>query len=416
MYRTYNARPIPQPYKPQRSHSWLRALLVLLVLVNIYGAYALLRPVGDLKTTILPPVIPAEVKVNIPWPTSGQAAFGADDYGLLASHTKDGDEQKSSPMASVAKAITALSILEKKPLKPGEPGPLITMTARDVELYNQYIAKDGAAVPVFEGEKITQYQALQAMMLPSANNIADTTAIWAFGSLENYTVYANNLVKKLGMAHTVVTDASGFSPSTISTASDLIKLGDAALDNPVLAEIVAQKQAVFPEYGTIENVNSLLGTSGIRGIKTGNTEEAGGCYLAAADIVVGGKKITVITAIMGSTSRSQAMKDSVPIIQSAVSQFQQVHVVRAGQSAGSVTSAWGGHSDLVAGKDITVLSWTGTAISPEVRAKNLQVPAKPHANAGVLTLGHNGESLDSPLYTKQAISAPTLWWRLAHPL
>ena len=413
MYRTYNARPIPKPYQPRRNHKKALAfvLSLLVLFAGMYVGYALLRPVTDLKTTVLPPVLPAQVKVNIPWPSVGQAAFGADGYGLLASYA----EQKPSPTASVTKAITALAILEKHPLRPGETGPLLTFSARDVGLYNEYVAKDGAAVPVVEGEKISQYQALQAMMLPSANNIADTTAIWAFGSMEAYTAYANNYVRKLGMLQTTVADASGFSPSTVSTASDLIRLGDAALDNPVLAEIVAQKEAVFPGYGTVKNVNSLLGQSGIRGIKTGNTEEAGGCYLAAADIMVAGKKITVITAIMGSTDRPKAMRDSVPIIQSAVSQFQNVNVIRAGQKVGSVVSPWGARSDVIAEQGVSVLAWTGTALAPKVTAQTITAPAPSSTDVGKLTLSYEGKVYESMLHTKNAITAPTTWWRLSHP-
>lgn len=416
MYRTYNARPIPQPFKPRRSHKALWLLVVLLVLAALYTTYALLRPVGELKTTILPPVVPAKVKVDIPWPASGHAAFGADGYGYLASHAPDGLEQKPSPMASVTKTITALSILEKKPLKPGETGPNITFTAADVALYDQYVAKDGAVVPVAEGQSITQYQALQALLLPSANNIADTAAIWAFGSLEAYNAYANNLVKRIGMSQTTITDASGFSPQTVSTARDLIRLGDYALDNLVLAEIVAQKEAIFPGFGAIENVNSQLGLSGIRGIKTGNTDEAGGCYLAAADITVGGKKITVITAVMGSSSRPQAMKDSVPIIQSAISQFRKVQVVKAGQSVGKVTAPWSASTDIIADRDITVLSWAGTAMAPRVTAQTLEAPAVAKTFAGSLSLSYGGQTYTSSLYTRHSVDKPTAWWRLTHPL
>jgi D-alanyl-D-alanine carboxypeptidase (penicillin-binding protein 5/6) len=411
MYRTYNARPIPQPTKPRRQRSGLVFALVIVLIAAVYSGYALVRPLPAPKVTILPPVVPAQVKVDIPWPASGQTAFGADGYGQLANHK----EQKPSPTASVTKVITALSILEKKPLRPGETGPAIPLTAKDVELYNQYVAKDGAAVPVAAGETITEYQALQAMMLPSANNIADTTAIWAFGSLDAYKAHANSLVKRLGMTQTTVDDASGFSPKTVSTASDLVRLGDAALDHPVLAEIVAQKQAVFPGYGTINNVNTLIGQAGIRGIKTGNTDEAGGCYLAAADVQINGKKVTVITAIMGSTSRPQAMRDSLPIIQSAVSQFQNVAVVKTDQKVGYVTTPWGGNSDIVAASDIAVLSWTGTALAPKVHAAKIRATSPAGTKAGDLTLSYTGKDYVSPLTTSTTITKPSITWRLTHP-
>jgi D-alanyl-D-alanine carboxypeptidase (penicillin-binding protein 5/6) len=292
------------------------------------------------------------------------------------------------------------------------------MNAHDVELYNQYAAVDGSLVPVYEGQKITEYQALQAMMLPSANNISDSMAIWAFGSLPAYTAFANNFVKTLGMERTTVgSDASGFSPSTVSTAADLVRLGNKALANPVLAEIVGQSSAVFPGYGTIENVNTLLGQYGIRGIKTGNTDEAGGCFLAAADITVAGQKVTVITAIMAANTRGQAMRDSLPMIQSAVSQFQNVHIVDSGQTVGRVASAWGESSDIVATNSLARLAWSGKALTPSVHADALSAPVKAGTKVGKLDiLTPSGQKLTTPIELDSSITKPTLKWRLTHPL
>lgn len=388
-------------------------VLLLIVAVTAYSVYTLLRPLPAPVSRLIPPVLPAQVKVNLPWPSAGQSAFGAVGYGMLESHNL----QKPSPTASVAKTITALAILEKKPLKSGEQGPAIPITAKDVALYNAYASKDGSVVPVLEGSTITEYQALQAMMLPSANNVSDTAAIWAFGSLEAYRAYASDMVKRMDMTSTTIgSDASGFSPSTTSTASDLVRLGIAALNNPVLAEIVGQKQAIFPNYGTIENVNNFLGTNGIRGIKTGNTDEAGGCFLVAADVNVAGKPITVVAAVMGATTRGQAMRDTVPLIQSTVSLFHTTHVVRAGQNVGQITTPWGASSDLTASQPISVLAWNGTALSPTVRqAGQIPLPAPSHTAAGTLELRYQDKTLTSNVYTVQALDKPTAIWRLTHP-
>lgn len=407
-------RPIPRPstQKRDRSSAFLWAALIIIIVI-IYAAYALFRPLPAPKTTIEPPVLPALVKVNIPWPTQGEAAFGADGYGVLATHS----DQTPRPTASTAKVITALAILKKKPLQPGDQGPSITITQRDVDIYNSYVAKDGSTVPVRVGETVTEYQALQAMMLPSANNMADTTAIWAFGSLPDYITFANQFVKSMGMqSTTIANDASGFSPGTTSTASDLVKLGDAALDNPVLSDIVSQSQAVFPEYGTMDNVNTLLGRAGIRGIKTGNTDQAGGCYLAAADITVAGKKLTVITAVMGPPTLGDAMRSSLPIIQSAVSQFQQVQVVHAGQTVGQITTPWNGDSTIVADSGISVVAWTGTTLVPGVTASPVTNPVTAGKPAGSLNLSYDRKTYTSDLHIARSIPGPTAWWRLSHPL
>lgn len=417
MYRTYNARPVPQNKKPQKGRKkGIAIFAVITVLLTSYVSYALLRPLPELKTVVTPPVVTGQFKVNIPWPAAGQAAFGADGYGLLATTSPSPGLQKPMPTASVTKVITAMAILKKHPLQKGEQGPTITMTERDNQRYFEYMAKDGVVVPVVAGQKITQYQAMQALLIPSANNIADTLVVWAFGSMEAYLVYANDMVTKLGLTQTTVSDASGFSPQTVSTPADLVRLGDIALDHPVLAEITSQKQAEFPGYGTMNNVNNLLGQSGIRGIKTGTTDEAGGCYLAAADVVVGGEKITVITAVMGSTNRPQAMKDSVPIINSSVSQFQKVHIVREGQVVGRVTSEWGATSDILASQDLSVLTWNGKAVSSKVKSKTLQSPAGSSSTVGHLTVNHLGKSYTSELQTERPVGNPSIWWRLSNPI
>jgi len=381
----------------------------------MYVGFAILRPLPELKITITPPVIPAMVRVNIPWPATGQAAFGADGYGLLDQSNADITTIKPTPMASVTKVITALAILEKKPLKLGEQGPAVPFTQADVDLYNQYVAKDGSVVPVSPGQSMTEYQALQAIMLASANNIADTMAIATFGSLSAYTEYANAYVKKLGMTQTTIADASGFSPSTASTATDLIRLGDVAIDHPVLSEIMNQKTAIFPGVGTITNVNALLGQSGIRGIKTGNTEEAGGCYLAVADVMIGDKKISVITAVMSAPNRTLAMSSSLPLIQSAPAQFQNVRVVRNGQVVGKATTAWGSTSDITADKEIDVTAWAGTSISPEAAASSIDSTATAGQKVGSLKLNFNGSTQSSDLKLSGSLSSPSLWWRLTHP-
>lgn len=412
MYTAYNARPIPKPGKPSRTRKGGLFVFFVLVILSTYTAYALLRPMAAVTATILPPVIPARVKLATPWPAQGQAAIGADEYGVLAAN----GEEKPVPTASVAKVITALAILDKKPLQAGSPGPMITLTAQDVSIYNEYVQKDGSVVPVLAGEKISLYQALQAMMLPSANNIADTTAIWAFGSIDAYAAYANQFVKKLGMTHTTVTDASGFSPQTVSTARDLVILGDAAMDHPVLSEIVGQKAAEFPNHGIIRNVNSFIGQAGIRGIKTGNTEQAGGCYLAAADAVVGGRTVTIITAIMGAPTRPQAMQESIPLIQSASREFKEVAVVRIGEGVGYAQTPWGSRVELVAANDVSVLNWAGKAIAPEAASASIPPDAVSGTPAGTLTIEFAGKKYVSSVKTKGNLSEPTTLWRLTHPI
>ncbi len=130
--------------------------------------------------------------------------------------------------------------------------------------------------------------------------------------------YAQDMLQRMGLSRTVVADASGFSPATVSTPSELVAIGIAALKNPVIAEIVAQPQAQIPGIGIIKNTNQLLGTDGVIGIKTGTTDEAGHCLLfAARHAAEDGQKVTIVGVIMGDKNATSLYRDSRDLLESA---------------------------------------------------------------------------------------------------
>jgi len=122
----------------------------------------------------------------------------------------------------------------------------------------------------------------------------------------------------MGLSRTIVADASGFSEATMSTPSELVLIGIAALKNPVIARIVAQQQAQIPVAGIIKNTNQLLGTDGIIGIKTGTTSKAGSCLLFAAGYTArDGQKRTIVGVIMGDRNHSTLYSDTKDLLASA---------------------------------------------------------------------------------------------------
>lgn len=347
---------------------------------------------------------------KLPWPHYGQAALGAKNYGLLATH----GQQKSEPIASIAKLVTALSVLREKPLAPGEQGPLITITERDQAIYDSYYVRDGSLVPIKVGEKISERQVLEAMLLPSANNMADTAAIWAFGSIGDYTAYANDYIHDLGMRHTHVADASGFSPRTVGSAEDLVTLGIAAMENPVIASIVNESQAEIPVAGTIWNLNWMLGTDGVVGIKTGNTDQAGGCYVFAANRQVDGKTVTFIGSIMSAPTIHRAILDSKPLIEASGQGFKNQTVVSKGQLLGYYTTEWGQTAPVIAGKDITLMIWRGSSLEPKLVLRHLNQAAPAGTTVGAVTVASGQGVASAPVILSQAIGSPSWTWRLTH--
>jgi D-alanyl-D-alanine carboxypeptidase (penicillin-binding protein 5/6) len=255
------------------------------------------------------------------WPLTGQAAIGSVEEGLLAQSSVN---EKQRPIASMAKVITALAILEKQPFKPGQKGQTYTIMKEDLASLNAYRAEGGSVLPIFTGMKVNQYQAMQRILIASDNTMADILVKRIFGSMKTYIVYARNLLKRMGLNRTIVADASGFDPETVSTPSELIAIGIAALKNPVISEIVALQQAQLPAAGVIKNTNQLLGTGGVIGIKTGTTQDAGSCLLfAARHTFRNDQKHTIVGVIMGDSNHRNLYRDSKNLLASAKEIFNK---------------------------------------------------------------------------------------------
>ena len=231
----------------------------------------------------------------IPWPAQGKAALAVDGLGEVG--TAGG--AAPAPMASTAKVMTALLTLEAHPLALGQAGPVLTVSRTDVNTFFVDRNQNESVVPVSLGEQLTESQLLEGLLLPSGSNFADMLAAWDAGSLPAFVGAMNARATALGMTATHYADASGFSPQTVSIPSDLIKLAQVAMRQPALAALVAEKQATLPVAGVIKNLDTLLGQDGIIGIKTGHTDQAGGCFLMAADLKVDGQVVRVYGAVLG---------------------------------------------------------------------------------------------------------------------
>lgn len=388
-------------------------LVIVILVIGGYGYWALNKPLPSLKPVSVVDTLPVPPSDVLTWPSYGEAAVGAEGYGLLASN----GEQKPLPVASTAKIMAALAVLQKKPLKPGEQGPTFTIGDADIDFYNQYVAKLGSVVPVNYGEQLSEYQALQALLIPSGNNIAESLANWVFGSVTNYTDYANAYAKQLGLKNTHFADASGFSPATVSTAADLVTLATKAMQDPVFAQIVSQAQADVPVAGTVYNVNSQLGQAGINGIKTGNTDQAGGVYLASATYnLTGGHSVTVITAIVGASDLDTAMHDSLPLLDSARNNFAESTVIKKGQAVGYYNTPWGTSANIVATTDLEAFGWKGTKVHPDVVFRTLHTPTSKGQSVGTVSIkGRDGKTFSTPAILQQPLTPPSWQWRLLHP-
>jgi D-alanyl-D-alanine carboxypeptidase (penicillin-binding protein 5/6) len=407
-------RPSP-PRKKRRLKKRIIPLFLLVVLLVYVGWSLIASPKILLTPRAQALAAPATTALHpLAWPAYGQAAIGSLDGGLLTTN----GAQTSVPIASIAKIMLALSLLREQPIGSDGQGDTLTLTQADVDIYNHYLSIDGSVALVAAQEQITEYQALQALLLPSANNFADTLANWSFGSVSNYVSYANNYAAQLGLTQTRFNDASGFDPGTVSSAADLVKLGQLALQNSVISDIVSQSRATIPVAGTIRNVNWLLSADReVIGIKTGNTDQAGGCMLFAAKHAVGSGSVTIIGAVLGAPNLHTALTDSRTLLNSAKQDFVNTDIVSAKQMVATYTTPWGESVHATTDSALSVVAWNGTKLSSQIVATPVRLPATTGQDVGkVVASGSTGTATKSvSIKLDGSVELPSLWWRLTHP-
>jgi D-alanyl-D-alanine carboxypeptidase (penicillin-binding protein 5/6) len=235
------------------------------------------------------------------WPADGQAAFT--ETGEAQIHA--GPNQHPAPIASVAKVMTAYVVLRDHPLGAGEDGPTITLTDDDVADTDRRRRHDESVVSIAAGEELTERQALLALLLPSANNIAAVLARWDAGSADGFVDRMNSTARSLGMSHTRYTDPSGYDDATVSTAADQVRIVDRAMRLPAFASIVATPSAWLPVAGTVHNTNALLGHDGFVGVKTGSDDAAGGCFAFRAIRRIDGRETAITGVVLGQPGDDQ---------------------------------------------------------------------------------------------------------------
>lgn len=404
--------------KQPKKHRFYLYLVVAVLLVYVGLVIAksspTIQPDAYQKTTTL-----TTSSKSLPWPTTGEAAIGILGHGILETHGK----QIPLPTASTAKLITALCILKVKPLKPGQAGPVITLNQNDVNILNKYDSEQGSVLPIVNGEKLTEYQMLEAMMLPSADNIADSLAIWAFGSLPNYDAYAARFVSSLGLNETTIgVDASGYSPTTISSAKDLAQIGEMVETNPILSKIVAMPSASgFPGVGTIKNVDFLLGRNNIVGIKTGNTNQAGGVFVSASKVTVNNQPLTIVTAIDGAPDLYDALIYSQKLVVAVQQDFSvpnQISKYTKDSVVASYSEPWSGKKvNAVLQNSASMSVMNGYSVTAKLQLSAVSKQKLSGDIIGSLTLSNNLQSVKEtiPVVLSGNISKPSKIWLFLHP-
>ncbi|MBS6942130.1 MAG: D-alanyl-D-alanine carboxypeptidase [Clostridiales bacterium] len=255
------------------------------------------------------------------------------DTGRILAAKKE--NEKSEP-ASITKIMTALIALENADIK------------KVVTIPSAAAGVEGSSIYIKAGEKYSLEDLLYGLMLRSGNDAATAIAIDVAGSVDAFVEKMNQKAQELGCTGTHFNNPHGLPDEKhYTTAHDMALITAAALRNDTFVKIVSTKNYTAEPDGAGEtrswqNKNKLLWQyEGAIGVKTGYTKSAGKTYVGAAER--NGIRIAVV--VLGA---KDMWGDAATLLDDAFASYQQVDLIKDGQSTG-VTPVLEGLSSEVEG-------------------------------------------------------------------
>ncbi len=260
-----NSLPQPQPWSPRSRQSLWWLLLLAFPLLAGFGAPRVVdsayAPAQQIK-------VGATAAWQMPDPVVDARAYllyNVDTEALLLAENAD----VALPPASLTKLMTALLVLEADDLQ------------REIMVEREDLV-GGASMGLVAGEVITIEKLLWGLLIPSGNDAAMTLARATSGSVAAFVERMNQRAAGLALAQTHFVNPHGLdAEGHVSSAADMLTLVRAIWDFPLFREIVGTAEATVNGHLLI-NTNELLNTyTGTIGVKTGTTDAAGQCLIAA---------------------------------------------------------------------------------------------------------------------------------------
>lgn len=225
------------------------------------------------------------------------------------------NEDVKSAMASTTKIMTTIVILEKADLN-----EKVTVSAKAG-------GTGGSRLGLKRGDKASVRDLLYGLMLRSGNDAAVTLAEHVGGSVKGFAELMNEKAIELGLTNTHFVTPHGLDDANhYTTALELAKLTDYAMDNEIFAKIVGTKSTTIyinNQSRQINNTNELLGVlNGVVGVKTGFTNNAGRCLVTETKR----NNMDIITIVLGADTKKDRTKDSVNLIEYTFSKYKMYNL------------------------------------------------------------------------------------------
>lgn len=229
-------------------------------------------------------------------------------------YERNADERHA--IASITKLMTAIVTLER------------AAPAETVRVGSFAPSVGESSIALRSGERVSVRDLLAAALIQSANDAAFALADHAGpGGVNGFVRVMNEEARQIGLGRTHFVRPDGLdTPGHLSSARDVLALARAAMRRPLIRRLVRRERARVAGGRSLVSWNDLLGEyEGLIGVKTGHTEEAGWCQVAAARR----NGVVVYAVILGSPSRSQRNEDLAELMDWGFNQYARVPVVDA---------------------------------------------------------------------------------------
>jgi D-alanyl-D-alanine carboxypeptidase (penicillin-binding protein 5/6) len=230
------------------------------------------------------------------WPKEGSAAVAIPQLGVATASPT----QEAQPIASLTKMMTAWVVLHQLPLSLSERGPCLIVSAAQYEAWQYDVASGQSNVAIASGETLCEGQLLRGLFVHSAGDYAQLLVTLSGMSEGTFVSRMNADARALGLKHTRYVDVTGIAPGDRSTAQDQATLVvDLMAAEPVVQSIARLTSVWLPVAGLVGSYTPFIGDFGVVGVKSGYTNQAGGCDVMAVQVSVGGQSVTTYAVVLG---------------------------------------------------------------------------------------------------------------------
>lgn len=326
------------------------------------------------------------------------------------------NDETAYPLGSITKLITILVCMDYKPLEASAYGETYIWTAEDAARTDGYLAVDGVAYSIPVGTELTQRDMLKFIFLPSANDFAYAYAMWVFGSNEAFLAALDEWTTKHGLESISFIEPTGMEMDDRASAADLVRVTRLALQNPAIPEFNGMKTAEMPwGVGVIENSNPLLGVvPGVVGTKTGTLHAFGYNLIVSQEADAAGRPITKISVTLGRPSGAARAASGEAVLNSMTELPQEVELVAAGETVGSLVTVDGTSVPLVTADAATAVLLPGEEATFTIDLEE-EAPSEAGSTAGVMVVSSPAGEIEVPVVIGGEIPEPDLQWRLMNP-